>query len=660
MATNVKFLTGTKAETLPAYSAQTIGQVYFIIDTTSSDSKWWSGLLVYDSPQGRITMSSQALSAAYAEGLPDKTIADTFISNVSWIDENSGSQLRFSSPTQDIVDIDLSTRVLDLSKGGTVSGPVTFEQKINGIANQALSVIHNLNIADKSFNGSQEVNITKNEMISWLELDSSIIFVGVTTTPLSHGSHTTTIHKESANADITVTENTLAIYDGREYLFVNGSWQMLGVKIDKLVFTPEGSVNAHNFTPSGTLNMNDFTPSGTISTPTFTGTKVTWSDDVTPTGSISVGTGSANYTPSGTISADTIVVDGDIGSSFVGTESTISHTVTGGTANVSGDFTPSGNISSTTTIPSGKTSNYTPEGTISNITFTGSSSTVSVSGTATGTNANSAIVISPTTTTVKSNKTTGSVTAGTKASFTQGSDTFTAGTLPSYTQGSFSKGTLPTLTMKVEDETLTYTWSQGTLPSHGTDTFDKGTASTFTQGTDSFTANTPTSVSLPTFENITVWNGYNSGVSNSYAEGQVFTGTAFTSTGSTIAKGSVSTPTFSGKATYLSFTGAQGTISASGNITGINVAAHKFTPSGTVSSTFTGKNQTLKASFTGTPVNLLFTGASRTLSRTYTPTGTISNPIFTGTAGNINGTFVGNNVVLNHIFTGKEISIKLN
>ena len=132
-----------------------------------------------------------------------------------------------------------------------------------------------LNIADKSFNGSQEVNITKNEMISWLELDSSIIFVGVTTTPLSHGSHTTTIHKESANADITVTENTLAIYDGREYLFVNGSWQMLGVKIDKLVFTPEGSVNAHNFTPSGTLNMNDFTPSGTISTPTFTGTKVT-------------------------------------------------------------------------------------------------------------------------------------------------------------------------------------------------------------------------------------------------------------------------------------------------------------------------------------------------------------------------------------------------
>lgn len=52
------------------------------------------------------------------------------------------------------------------------------------------------------------------------------------------------------------------------------------------------------------------------------------------------------------------------------------------------------------------------------------------------------------------------------------------GTLPSFTRGAFSAGTLPSLTMKVENEILSFTWSTGTLPSHAADTFSAGTLPT--------------------------------------------------------------------------------------------------------------------------------------------------------------------------------------
>lgn len=117
---------------------------------------------------------------------------------------------------------------------------------------------------------------------------------------------------------------------------------------------------------------------------------------------------------------------------------------------------------------------YTPAGTISNTSITPA-----------GTNAASAVTISPKTTSVYSMSSDGSVTAGTAAS----------------------------LTMSVDNEVLSFSW----------------------------TTNTPTAVTLPGRTQVTgLWNGYNTGVSNTYAAAQTFTGTAashnhtFTGTAATL------------------------------------------------------------------------------------------------------------------------------
>lgn len=102
-----------------------------------------------------------------------------------------------------------------------------------------------------------------------------------------------------------------------------------------------------------------------------------------------------------------------------------------------------------------------------------------------GSNAKSAVTISPTTTDVYSMSSAGSVTAGSSASCT-----------------------LPSLTTNVSNGNLTIGWSAG-----------------------SFTANTPTAVTLPGRSSaIKAWTGYNSGVNNTYADAQAFSGTSKTIT----------------------------------------------------------------------------------------------------------------------------------
>ena len=112
-----------------------------------------------------------------------------------------------------------------------------------------------------------------------------------------------------------------------------------------------------------------------------------------------------------------------------------------------------------------------------------------------GSNASSSVTITPTTTDVYSMTSAGSVTAGTKASFTR---------------GTFSQGTLPTMTWTMDStdtKKLNITFSQGTLPTHAA---------------DSFTANTPTAVTLPgrSSSAIKVWTGYSAAT----AAAQAFTG----------------------------------------------------------------------------------------------------------------------------------------
>lgn len=111
-----------------------------------------------------------------------------------------------------------------------------------------------------------------------------------------------------------------------------------------------------------------------------------------------------------------------------------------------------------------------------------------------GSNAASSVSITPTTTAVYSMTSAGSVTAGTKASFTR---------------GTFSQGTLPTMTWAMDStdtKKLNITFSQGTLPTHAA---------------DSFTANTPTAVTLPGRSSvINAWTGYSAAT----AAAQTFTG----------------------------------------------------------------------------------------------------------------------------------------
>ena len=173
-------------------------------------------------------------------------------------------------------------------------------------------------------------------------------------------------------------------------------------------------------------------------------------------------------------------------------------------------YTPSGGgTSGQYLISSGSTSDpvwktlashsYTPAGTVSQPTFTGSSLTSTGTFKPAGTNAKSAVTIKPTTQNIYSMSSAGSVTAGAAAS----------------------------LTMKVENEVLSFTWA----------------------------TNTPTAVTLPGRSNaIAVWTGYTTGVDNTYAAAQTFTGTSATVSVSGTPAGTVSKPTFSGTAATLSHT----------------------------------------------------------------------------------------------------------
>ena len=121
----------------------------------------------------------------------------------------------------------------------------------------------------------------------------------------------------------------------------------------------------------------------------------------------------------------------------------------------------------------------------------------------------------------------------------------------SVTAGSAASCTLPTLATSVENETLTLSWTPG-----------------------SFTANTPTAVTLPSFSSQTIVSG--------------------------IKSASSSQPEFTGTGTQLKFSGNSMTSSG------------KFTPAGTVT----------KPDFSGSNVTVSVSG---------TPSGTVSQPTFTGT-----------------------------
>lgn len=270
---------------------------------------------------------------------------------------------------------------------------------------------------------------------------------------------------------------------------------------------------------------------------------------------------SGNFTPAGTVTQPT----------FAGDPTTIS--VTG---------TPSGSVS--IAVGSG-VANYAPSGSVSQPTFSGDSLT------STGTFRPYGSVSQPTFS-GDSSTFTGSFTPSGSVSITEGegaanytpSGSVSAPTItvtPSTTTVNSIEavGTLPSFGATVANENLSFTWNAGTLPTKGSNT-------TVATGIDSATATAPT-FSGDGVELVAAFSGTSGTVS--------VTGTP---------SGTVSQPTF---------TGTEGSVSVSG------------TPSGTVS----------KPSFSGTGVELtgLFNGDSLSSTGSFTPSGTVSQPTFNGTQG---------------------------
>ena len=177
--------------------------------------------------------------------------------------------------------------------------------------------------------------------------------------------------------------------------------------------------------------------------------------------------------------------------------------------------------------------NYTPAGTVSKPTFTGTQGTVSVSGTPSGTIGTSTASASDNTFRMAVTVPSMSVTLNTPTT----SQIKPVSNVGSATAGTAASCTLPTLTTSVANETLTISWTAG-----------------------SFSANTPTQVTLPTFgEPIDCVTGLAGGSTPSTtANGNYvklnFTGANTTSTGSFTPAGTVSQPTF---------TGTEGTVTVS-------------------------------------------------------------------------------------------------
>lgn len=496
-----------------------------------------------------------------------------------------------------------------------------------------------------------------------LGLSNALHFLGKATVNITDGS--TVDPKIGGNTTVVGAGDVVIDKDSAyEYIWDGAKWERLG---------PDGSYvisgSTITYTPQGTIPSHSYQPAGTVSQPTFVGDATTISMSGNTTG---VKVSAHSFTPQGSISSATTSTDAN----YTPTGIVSQPTFTGTSATVKVNGTPQGGV--VISAAANANGNYTPTGSIQAIGFTGTTATITVSGTPqgsitvsattgtsgtnytpTGTNASSTVTITPSTTTVYSMSNNGAVTAGSAASFTQGTDSFTANSPTvidttkfsggSYSHSGFNGGTQATASMSVANGVLTFSFTPNDIATYGTDTFTAasinsgfytpGTSASFTQGSDSFVANTPTSVTLPSRTSATVWNGYTA----ASAAGQTFTGVAakisaeFSGSTSTASckyqpAGTVSTPEFFGEKVQLDavFTGTSTTFSGS------------YKPAGTVSQPI----------FDGDPAKFTFTGSAETLSHTvtqgsvdlstqYQPTGTVSQPTFTGTTATLTHTFNG-------------------
>ncbi len=470
-------------------------------------------------------------------------------------------------------------------------------------------------------------------------------------------------------------------------------------------YTPGGSLSTQSFygaagtvnvegTPAGTVSINPFTPTGTV-TSVFTGIPETISFSgetgalqinsfsYTPGGSI---TGTAtnangNYTPTGTIGLTgfptQITVEGKpagsitISTAASGTanytpKGTVTSTFTGTpvTASISGEntgisvgahtYTPAGSITATDTTGNGT---YTPKGsvTITAVSVTGKPEG-NVTSTFTGTGVRLVGIFSGTTGTV----TVSGETTGVSATVTTSSASIYPMT---------GMGTLPTLTMTVSNEILSYSWSQGALPTQSTVAINALTSVGVSIEQGGVTA----SGNFKPAGTVTIGTG--TGTANYTPSGtivSVFDGDNFALEGS-------ATATFTGSAANFTFSGTQSTLTHAVE-QGSFVGTATVTAAGTITSTFSGTGAILTGTFSGEDMSssgsfptsigatfyggqakFAFTGTSTTfspsaegtsfeVSTVYTPAGTVTSS-FIGSVGTLSAVFIGENLSSSGSFT---------
>jgi len=392
-----------------------------------------------------------------------------------------------------------------------------------------------------------------------------------------------------------------------------------------------------NFTPIGTINVNSSTGAGT---------------SYTPEGSIAVnastGTGTA-YTPEGTVSQPT----------FSGAKKYIKFTGTQGSVSVSGSVSGTGSITGVGTgIDMSQTAQtgYKQVLTAANIT-TSEGTSIGIGGsievndtTGSGTTYQPGGVINVNDSSSLSG--TSYTPAGTVSTPTI--SVKTAGSTASITPFG-SAGTLPSLSMTVQDGNLTIGFDQGTLPSAGTAVTVKTSDAAYQSSQPTFNgtekkfafsgtpkklnfAGTPITVGVeqtPGYIGLTTSTKSVTISSTGNMSGN-FTPSGSMSIGSSSStgaaeytpEGTVSQPTFSGTSKKLAFSGTAKKLAFSGTQGSVSV---KGTPNGVIKINGDGSS----AGTTYTPAGTINVNDASGSGTAYTPGGTVSQPTFSGTSGNV-------------------------
>lgn len=395
-------------------------------------------------------------------------------------------------------------------------------------------------------------------------------FLGVTTSNIEDG---VDINPIIINGEeVTADNGDIAIKGSKEFIWNGSSWAEFG---DLSAITESLGELAYVDEASGS-----YTPEGTVSAPAFTGT---------------AGTVNVDGDASGDINASFVGTAGEVGAT--GTWAATDVVISGGEGTAT--YTPEGEVSQPTFegTPGNISITYTPEGTIT-AQFEGTQGDVSVSGTPNG-----IIQIAEVVKSLTGNYTpTGTITApalSVTAPTTSVATVLTEGSAPSVTGGLLSMSVGNSENLIVTDMTSTW-WNAGAMPTFSTASVVSSVgvtyASDFTFSGDTVQISGTFTGSDTTFTGKFTPSG--NIVSGSFA------GTEATLSSSFTPAGSVTKPTFSGTGTRLTGTVASQNIGVSGT----------FTPSGTVTGTFSG---------------------SVTASGDFTPSGSVAAPTFTGTAATI-------------------------